>query len=231
MIYKTLAKYYDALLYDEEAFNMWYQFYLKHHKKGSTLELASGTGEISLKIANNNFLDVSDISNEMLDVLKSKDVNKTINSYLDLDLNDLKIEDKYDNIICFCDSINYILDYKTLENSFKNIYNSLNDKGVFMFDMHTYERLDEFKEGYIEVGNIYETDYQWSIYSEEEYINYHFIFYEENTLSEYHTQRVFKLDKVLDILKSLNFDVSVNVDFIKEVNEVGEKYFIVGRKK
>lgn len=230
MIYNSLAKYYDALLLDADAFDMWYDFYLKHSQKGHTLELASGTGEISLRIATSSTIDVSDISEAMLEELKAKDQNKVINNYLSLDLNALEISSKYDNIICFCDSINYILDYKTLESAFKAIYSALNDKGVFMFDMHTEARLEEFKDGYIEVGSVLDTDYQWSIYSEEDYINYHFIFYEDNPISEYHTQRVFNLSKVVKMLEDLDFKVVVYTDFTTKGQAIGEKYFLVGSK-
>lgn len=230
MIYNSLAKYYDALLLDADAFDMWYDFYLKHYQPNKTLELASGTGEISLRIAKTSEIDVSDVSDAMLDELKTKDQAKVINNYLNLDLNALEINDKYDNIICFCDSINYILDYKTLKSAFKAIYNALNDNGVFMFDMHTETRLEEFKDGYIEVGRVLDTDYQWSINSDEAYINYHFVFYEDNPIFEYHTQRVFNLSKVVKMLEDLDFKVVVYTDFTTKGQAIGEKYFLVGSK-
>lgn len=230
-MYKRLAKYYDALLKDDEAVSWWTDFTNKHSKGKTILELASGTGEISLSLAKDYDLDASDLSIEMLDEIKAKDVDNKIKSIKQLNMLDLAENNKYDNVICYCDSINYLDSYESLEMVVSNVYKALKDGGVFLFDMHTPDRLVEFEEPYIEVGLLHGTDYQWSITSEDDFIYHHFAFYEDELIQENHTQRVFDYNKVLEILNNIGFTVKVYTDFDTEGISEGEKYFIVANKK
>lgn len=231
MIYNSLATYYDALLKDDGASKMWTDFFDKHHFNSSILELGCGTGEITLNLASKYTIDATDLSNEMLERLKDKDVDNQIANIFQLDMNDWKVDKTYDNIICFCDSINYLDNTDELYALFNNVYNSLNENGVFMFDMHTSERLSEFKEPFIEAGQLLGTDYQWSITTEEDKIYHHFVFYEEDgMLQEYHVQTVFEYDGVIKQLEKLGFKVSIYTDFTIEGISEGEKLFIVGEK-
>ena len=50
MMYGTLAHYYDALVKDEDASMAWVAFIEQHVKKGKVLELACGSGEITIAV-------------------------------------------------------------------------------------------------------------------------------------------------------------------------------------
>lgn len=231
MMYSKLAKYYDALVKDDHAVDMWISFFKTHKKGNNILELASGTGEITLALAKNFDVDASDVSISMLKEIKKKDKSKLVKNYYQLDMRDFSLDKNYDNIICFCDSINYILDLKRLENMFKNVYAHLNKDGVFMFDMHSLDRLEEFEEEFIEAGQVLKTDYQWIIRKEKDLLLHHFAFYENSGLSqEYHTQKVYIPEKIIKILKDIGFSLKIYTDFVKEGIVKGEKIFIVGRK-
>ncbi len=230
MIYNNLAKYYDALLKDDEAVLMWTNFFDKHHYNETVLELGAGTGEITLELAKTYTVDATDLSNQMLDKIKEKDIDNNLNDIFYLDMNDFNVKEKYDNIICFCDSINYLETDEQLYALFNSVYASLNDNGVFMFDMHTNDRLEEFKEPFIETGQLLGTDYQWSITTDENKIYHHFVFYEDDMLQEYHTQTVFDSSLVLKQLQDIGFNVKVYTDFVNDGITEGEKLFIVGEK-
>lgn len=229
-MYKRLAKYYDALLKDDEAVTWWKDFTDKHQAGSDILELAAGTGEITLKLAKDYKVVASDLSLEMLEQIKLKDIDNSIESIKQLNMLDLTEEAVYSNVVCYCDSINYIDNYSDLQLVFKNVYRALKTNGVFMFDMHTKDRLEEFKEPFIEVGQLHNVDYQWSITTEGEYIYHHFVFYEDDMIQEYHTQMVFDITKVLNMLEKIGFELKVYTDFDKEGLHVGEKIFIVGKK-
>ena len=230
-MYQPLAKYYDVLVKDDNATQMWLDFFNQHQAGKTILELASGTGEITLALADGFLIDASDISKSMLNEVKNKDSNNKINDYLILDMENFSLNKKYDNIICFCDSINYLLDYQSLNAMFLSVYNHLNTDGVFMFDMHSLDRLKEFEQDYIETGNILNTDYQWSISTDGKYIYHHFAFYKDSGLvQEQHVQRVFKPELVIDLLEKMGFKIEVFTDFNKVGIVAGEKIFIVGRK-
>ncbi len=228
-MYNELAKYYDVLVKDDQATKMWVDFFNKHKHGKTVLELASGTGEITLALAKDYIVYASDLSESMLNVIKRKDVDNLVSSYSILDMVDFDTQKSYDNIICFCDSINYVLDLSDLEVMFKKAYTTLNKNGVFMFDMHTLDRLDEFSEDYIETGQILDTDYQWSIVKDEDYILQHFAFYEDDGIKqEHHIQRVYNPDTIIKLMEETGFKVQVFTDFNIEGISVGEKIFIVG---
>ena len=229
-MYNKLSEYYDALLKDDEAVSWWIDFFKAHHYGSTILELASGTGEITLKLAEEFIVDATDLSEDMLDKIKQKDTENCIENIYPLNMLELSAKKTYDNIVCFCDSINYILSDEDLEKVIANVYEALNENGVFMFDMHTEDRLEEFEDPFIETGQLLNTDYQWSITSEERYIYHHFVFYEDPIVQEYHTQYVFKLETVLGLLEKYKFSLKIYTDFDQEGVAEGEKLFIVAKK-
>ena len=229
-MYKDLAKYYDVLVKDDQATQLWVDFFNRHQSDKTVLELASGTGEITLELAKNYLVDASDISEPMLNEIKAKD-NNMLNDIFKLDMTNFNLNKTYDNIICFCDSINYILDLSDLESMFKSVASHLKVGGSFMFDMHTKDRLKEFSDPYIEVGQVLDTDFQWTIQTEDDFILHHFAFYTEaKTKQSHHIQKVFDLNIVVKLLEDLDFDLKIYTDFDQSGIHPGEKIFIVGRK-
>ncbi len=222
--YAYLAKYYDYLLSDEEALSLWLK-YIKEKDFKTVLELASGSG-IMAKILKNEGYEViaSDISEDMKEASKLNYDGE----YLILNMIDFKLDKRFDLIICICDSINYLY-FEELEKTFKNIYDHLNPNGRFIFDMHHPNRLQEFKEEYIEEGQIEDNVYyQWTINSDidDSSINEHFTFYVgDDMIQEHHTQNVFMIEDVKKILEKVGFNVRTIEDFVED-----EKVLFIGNK-
>ena len=222
--YEYLAKYYDYLLGDEEAFDFWLE-YINAKDYHTVLELASGSGVLA-GILKKQGKDVtaSDISKEMKEVA----TNNFDGEYLILNMIDFDLHKKYDLILCVCDSINYLYE-EELEQMFKSVYKHLNDGGRFIFDMHNPKRLKEFDEEYIEEGQIDENVYyQWTINSDtfDRAVNEHFTFYTpEGMIQEQHTQNVFEPSVVKEKLESVGLEPEVVMDFIED-----EKILFIGTK-
>lgn len=222
--YEYLAKYYDYLLGDEEAFNFWLE-YINAKDYHTVLELASGSGVLAgILKKQGKEVTASDISKEMKEVA----TNNFDGEYLILNMIDFDLHKKYDLILCVCDSINYLYD-EELEQMFKSVYKHLNDGGRFIFDMHNPKRLKEFDEEYIEEGqidkNVY---YQWTINSDtfDRTVNEHFTFYTpEGMIQEQHTQNVFEVDDVKNKLENVGLESEVVMDFIED-----EKILFIGTK-
>ncbi|MCI5774360.1 MAG: class I SAM-dependent methyltransferase [Erysipelotrichaceae bacterium] len=226
MIYDRLAYYYDELVKDDEATLKWCDFVDRHSKKRKILELACGSGEISHELMQRGYeILATDISASMLARLNQKYPN--INTKV-LDMNEFKVSQQYDGIICFCDSINYLENYHQM---FASVHEALKIGGTFLFDMHSKDRLEEFKEMFIEEGYINDTPYQWTIVSDENCIHQHFTFYQpEGMIQEQHVQYVFEPKEVMTYLEALGFKLKVYTDFDQEGIQPGEKIFIVGEK-
>lgn len=222
--YEYLAKYYDYLLGDEEAFKFWLE-YINAKDYHTVLELASGSGVLAgILKKQGKEVTASDISKEMKEVA----TNNFDGEYLILNMIDFDLHKKYDLILCVCDSINYLYE-EELEQMFKSVYKHLNDGGRFIFDMHNPKRLKEFDEEYIEEGQIDENVYyQWTINSDtfDRTVNEHFTFYTpEGVIQEQHTQNVFEVDDVKNKLENVGLESEVVMDFIED-----EKILFIGTK-
>lgn len=222
--YEYLAKYYDYLLGDEEAFDFWLE-YINAKDYHIVLELASGSGVLAgILKKQGKEVTASDISKEMKEVA----TNNFDGEYLILNMIDFDLHKKYDLILCVCDSINYLYE-EELEQMFKSVYKHLNDGGRFIFDMHNPKRLKEFDEEYIEEGQIDENVYyQWTINSDtfDRTVNEHFTFYTpEGMIQEQHTQNVFEVDDVKNKLENVGLESEVVMDFIED-----EKILFIGTK-
>ena len=229
--YSVLADYYDRLVKDEEATRQWVA-YTKHRVKGKNiLELACGSGEITLALADEGYdIDALDLSDEMILRARAKDKTEKVR-FRQGDMLDLSGYGIYDAILCYCDSINY-LQPAQLDVLFSEADRHLHKDGVFLFDMHAPARLIEFEEPYIEEGWIDATAYQWAIESDDQRIIHHFTFYfnDGHVESETHVQHVFDLNNVKNRLEKLGFRIQATTDFEEPASFEGEKYFICAVK-
>ncbi len=232
MIYNILAHYYDGLVKDEDATKAWVNFTKKYIKGNEVMELACGSGEITLALAREGFhIDASDLSEAMIsEAQKKKDANK-VHFYV-MDMNNFHADHAYDGILCYCDSINYLISLEQLDVLFQKISDALNPNGVFLFDTHSIDRLDEFQDEFYEEGIVEGHEYTWSIISEDPYLYHNFIFYDEdaNAFQEQHVQRVY-FPEQLDVLLKKYFDYEVYTDFDQNGICEGEKYFYICKKK
>ncbi|NBK97788.1 MAG: class I SAM-dependent methyltransferase [Erysipelotrichia bacterium] len=232
MIYNILAKYYDGLVKDEAATMDWVQLIEKHIKKKELLELACGSGEITLKLAADGYhIDASDLSSAMIEEAKKKPHAKQVHFFV-MDMLEYHVDKTYDGILCLCDSINYLLLEHDLATLFKNVYDSLNEDGVFIFDTHSLDRLIEFEEEFYEEGIVEGHEYTWSIIADKPYLYHNFVFYDEEArmFQEQHIQRVYEPELLASLLAPY-FTFEVVSDFIKEGICEGEKYFYICKKK
>lgn len=221
--YDYLAYTYDELLGDADAFKLWLKE-IESEKFNDVLELASGSGVLAniLKEKGYNII-ASDISSSMKDAAK----RNYDGEYLILNMTNYSLNKKFDLILCVCDSINY-LEEAELNSFFKCAYDHLKENGRLIFDMHHKSRIDEFKEEYIEEGQISDIKYQWTINSDaySNMINEHFTFYTgDGMIQEQHTQHVFDSDIIVKKMEAIGFKVKHIDEFVKN-----EKILIVGRK-
>lgn len=222
--YDCLSRYYDYLLNDEDAYELWMK-YIREKEFSDVLELAAGSAMLSkiLKREGHNVI-ASDISEAM----KTASLRNFDGEYLIIDMRDISIDRSFDLIVCAVDSINY-LDECDLDKVFSSVYDHLKQGGRFIFDTHSPSRLDEFEDDYIEEGFLDDgTAYQWTIFADDlnGVIDQHFCFYfDDGPLEEHHIQHVFEADTLKTKLESAGFSVRLIPDFIEN-----EKMLVIAEK-
>lgn len=232
MIYDVLAKYYDGLVKDDVATKQWVDLICTHMKGDTLLELACGSAEITLALAKLGFhIDASDISFQMIEEAKKKPYADKV-SFFVMDMCDMHVDKTYDGILCLCDSINYLIKENDIKKLFKDVHACLKEEGIFIFDMHSLDRKEEFKEEFYEAGIVLDHEYMWSIISEDDFLYHNFIFYDNdaNQKQEQHVQRVYDPSFIEACLMPY-FDFKIITDFDKPGICEGEKYFYICKKK
>jgi len=131
----------------------------------------------------------------------------------------------YDTIIIFLDSLNYCLNLEEFKLFLNQAYLHLNKDGVLLFDIHHPNRLDEFKDEYVEEGVLLDTNYQWSIQTiDNSTIHHNIVFYEnDQTVINHVEQKVFYPDEVESLLNDVSFD-------FERVLDLGDTEFVFDEK-
>ena len=137
---------YFALHYDELTENVDYKvrsdyisgFFNKlgMNQNAKLLDLACGTGTMSLLFKEKGYHVVGiDLSSEMLSIADNK-ANGTI-PFIKAKMQNFKLSEPVDACLCCLDSINHLNNIKEVEKTLKCVYNSLNENGIFIFDVNT----------------------------------------------------------------------------------------------
>lgn len=232
MIYQKLADYYDALVYDEAAIQEWIAFVKRHASGKTVLDLACGSGDIALHLADEGYdVDACDLSDAMLKHAMQKDVHHRVNWYKG-DMRSIKEINHYDIITCFCDSVNYLMNEEDLKQLFHGVKKALHEKGMFLFDIHTLDRLVEFKDEFLEEGSVLDAQYEWSIQSDDDLLYQNFVFFDSlgHRDMEQHIQRVYDPQYIISLLKAFGFHSTCYTDFHIEGINAGEKIFFASSK-
>ena len=238
--YHALAFIYDQMM-DHVDYKTWAVYISKIFEYTKTnvdtiLDASCGTGELARFLPNMKYkILASDLSLEMLKVLKSKnEANKipvfTANSSY-LPLHNVSV----DASLILYDSINYHTNRKDLICTFREMCRILKPGGLFIFDtvtrMHcmTYYKR-EIEEQYWE--NVGYT--RRSKFDSRENIQYteFDIFLSDKKYHEYHKQRIYSMDELIDISEKENFEVVATLDefSFNQANEHSERIHFVCRK-
>lgn len=211
--YQDFASLYDALTFDVryEAMADFITAQLKRHaiSKGLVLDLACGTGTLTLALAARGYdmLGV-DASEDMLAEARKKSGSENI-LFLNQPMENFELYGTVDAIICALDSMNYLTEPTALSRTFSLCANYLNPGGILIFDVNSEYK---FQQLLGQQTYTYETDsvfYVWdndydpdtrlcnlylTFFCEEEPNVYH-------RIDEVHTQRYYTDDEIQTALK------------------------------
>ena len=197
------ARAYDLLMadVDYEAIYTWLKPYLKKDK--TILDAGCGSGYLLVELIKNKHDAIGiDIDSGMLSLAydKLRNANLQANLY-EHDLRE-PLYIKFDIVLAMFDVVNY---FKGLKTVFKNIYDGLNDGGVFIFDLYKKEVLKDYAD-YIEIEDD-PIHYEWQIRSNASQL-IHQVTIQDETVEI--RQYVYALSYYLDLLKDLGFKTEVH---------------------
>lgn len=106
---------------------------------GTILDLACGTCSMSIPFVENGFRLIGlDSSDEMLSLASNKLLSVSNNfSLINSNMQNFELSQGVDGCICTLDSINHLTSLDDVRQTFQCVYSSLNDGGLFVFDVNT----------------------------------------------------------------------------------------------
>ncbi|MDE5605248.1 MAG: class I SAM-dependent methyltransferase [Eubacterium sp.] len=134
---------YFALHYDELTENVDYKVrsayisgFFNKYGISTILDLACGTGTMSLLLKEQGYNVIGiDLSSEMLSIADNK-ANGAI-PFMKAEMQNFKLSEPVDACVCCLDSLNHLDNLKDVGKTFECVYNSLNENGIFIFDVNT----------------------------------------------------------------------------------------------
>ncbi|MBQ9748382.1 MAG: methyltransferase domain-containing protein [Clostridia bacterium] len=243
--YQTLAAYYDRIMADID-YPAWADFYRTCFDKYDCtvrriLDLACGTGSITVPLACAGY-DVTglDLSAEMLTLAEEKAERAHVR--IRLSEQNIALFDAgrgYDAAICSFDGYNYLTKASDVTSSFARVYESLNDGGLFIFDVST-----PYKYENILSDNAYVYEYDDLFLSWQNYFNrksglcdFYLTFFLKNgavwhRVDEYQRQRRYPLPRLRKMAEAAGFTVLETVSDLNfaPVDKTSERAFFLCKK-
>ena len=240
MSYADFALFYDRLTenIDYEALADMYAGLLCG--KGDVLDLACGTGSLSVPLAERGFnVTAADISQDMLTVAAAKSSEV---SWLCLDMTELPFEERFDGVICALDSVNHLPDLQAIQQTFDGVYRSLKENGVFAADLNT-----PYKHREVLGNNAYTFDYDglycgWQNEPDENdplcRVDMYLDFFEENEDGGYtrYSDSVSEIapspEQIAEMLRSSGFKSVEISEYITgdKLTDTSEKFTVIAKK-
>ncbi|MFI3312808.1 MAG: class I SAM-dependent methyltransferase [Eubacteriales bacterium] len=147
--YETLAGAYDGLTYDVdyEAVADYAEKLAQNlgKKPNSILDLACGTGSLSLILAERGYevmgLDISpEMLTEAMNKVEGLEENRPL--FICQPMEELELPYEVDMAICCLDGINYVTDPADCQEAFNRVYDNLSEGGLFLFDINSAYKLE-----------------------------------------------------------------------------------------
>lgn len=229
--YSKLADIYDVVMEDVN-YELWADFIdaiiLEHHKNPKTiLELACGTGSISLFLDELECYDImgTDKSPQMIEKARKK--NRSMRCNVDFqvqDFLDIQLDRSFDIVFCVFDSINYLHSSGEVLQFLKEVQTVLAPNGLLIFDFTTpknsIQAIDYLnnEEGYTDDNHRY---FRKSSYDANEQIHKNEFCIEklaedqESVLEQFtetHLQKIYTLQQMLDIIDQTAYNIEAKYD-------------------
>ncbi len=246
--YQGFSAIYDSLM-EEAPYKEWLQFLLNAMKKSplsnkKVLDLGCGTGRLASMMAKEGFqMTGVDLSEEMLSMASQRIIADRIPVFplIQQDMRDLELNEQFELIYSFCDSLNYLLEGEDLSRTFMRVAEHLEAGGLFIFDVHSPYKITHI----YATGPLVDEDealsYIWIPEVDKETLrvdhHIHFFVQEKDQLyrrfSEIHQQRAYTIAQLTTWLQAAKLEIlSITADFNDSApDNESERLFFVAQKQ
>ena len=244
MSYGIFAEFYDELTqnvgYDRRAAYLAVLLAKFGHNAGLTLDLACGTGSLTLELAKLG-IDIygADASEEMLSVAQEKAAQANIDTlFLCQKMQELDLYGTIDTCVCSLDSINHLTDINDVQKAFEKVSLFMNKGGMFVFDVNT---VYKHKEILADNTFVYDTDDVYCVWQnslkENNVVDIDLTFFVPDGESyfrydESFSERAYTRDELTELLNKAGFEVqAVYGDMgFNEPRETEQRIIFVAKK-
>ena len=247
MAYETFAFIYDEVM-DETLYQQWLDFSKRHLPKDARniLELACGTGALAVAFAKDGYhVTGLDLSEEMLMIASQRAYDEEVSiQFVEGNMLDLSEMGQYQAITCFSDSLCYMKNEQEVQQVFDEVYQALEEKGRFLFDVHSIYQIDTVFPEYSYHYQNEQFAFLWDSYpGKEKHSIEHFLtffvadpqqgsgtFIREDEL---HQEQTYSLESYLRMLENSGFSkVEAYADFTdNQPSEESKRLFFVAYKE
>ncbi|GGA68874.1 class I SAM-dependent DNA methyltransferase [Ornithinibacillus halotolerans] len=246
MAYQLMANLYDRFM-EEAPYDKWVQFTESIINRNNLhvsniVDLGCGTGEITVQLSEKYSITGVDFSTDMLAIAEQKAMeSKQKIDWVHQDIRNLSGLSGYDLAVSYCDVINYITSESDVQKVFSNVYELLNNNGIFIFDVHSLSHVEDNLIGHTFSDVNDESAYVWFCFEGDEqgemihdltFFAYNGENYER--FDETHYQRTFSVHVYKNLLEKCGFEkISFYGDFSLENEfslENAERIFIIAQK-
>lgn len=229
--YSKLAEIYDHIMENVD-YDVWADFIdeviqVHHPNPQSILELACGTGSLSLSLDELMCYDIvgTDKSPAMIAQANEKvsDLHNSV-EFKVMDFLDLKISRNFDAVVSIFDSINYLHESKSIKKLLSEVKKVLTPHSLFIFDFTTPKNSIQAIDYLHNEQGLTSNNYRFireSRYDEKQQIHYNDFEIEKlsndkktvlERFSEQHRQRIYTLQQMVDIIQDTDYEIVAKYD-------------------
>lgn len=228
--YQVFSQVYQQI-FDESLYDQWAD-YVQRKIKGAfpsgtsplrLLDLACGDGRLAVRLAQAGYqVSGIDLSEEMVDLAEELSVEEDCYILFQLgDMRNFEISEKVAVVTLFCDSLCYLKDFDEIKATFSQVYQALEEKGLFLFDIHSAYQMNQVYPTFHWVEEWEDAVFTWrseQVRGENTIDHCLNIFVQEgedyHRYQECHQEQIFAPDVYKDLLEEVGFHtIEVSADF------------------
>ncbi|HEY8435477.1 MAG TPA: class I SAM-dependent methyltransferase [Haloplasmataceae bacterium] len=243
MAYEHFYRFYDRLM-DDVPYDTYLALLTKYLTPGShLLDLGCGTGRVLVPLLQAGYVvEGLDQSETMLMMARHRLVEAGLNTtlYLD-DMREIYRPNHYDGIYSLIDTINYLTCEEDVLKTFRGVYASLKPNGLFIFDVHNKDYIEQVFLDYSYHAEFEDFTYLWDtaldIAPKQTTIRHELVFFVHlkdhlyQRLEEEHIQVAFLPELYRSLLQAAGFaEIDIQSDFAHGISPHATKYQFICRK-